>query len=181
MKILHETPDSVLWLLKSTEKAQKNLHRYTREAGIDPSRVIFAPFLPEAAHLERLTHADLFLDSFPCNAHTTASDALWAGVPLLTRSGQTFASRVAGSILTSVGAEELIVTNDEDYFKLATRINKDKEYLKHLKQIVKSGIGEGPLYDIKKYTRSFENALLQAQSQYLNADSKKDIFVRKSI
>jgi predicted O-linked N-acetylglucosamine transferase (SPINDLY family) len=181
MQILHESPDSVLWLLKSTERAQKNLHRYTREAGIDPSRVIFAPFLPEAAHLERLTHADLFLDSFPCNAHTTASDALWAGVPLLTRSGQTFASRVAGSILTTVGAEELIVTNEEDYFKLATRIYNDKDYLRHLKQTVKSGIKEGPLYDIENYTRNFENVLIQAQSQCLNADSKSDIFVKKSI
>lgn len=181
MKILHESPDSVLWLLKSTEKAQKNLHHYTREAGIDPSRVIFAPFLPEAAHLERLTHADLFLDSFPCNAHTTASDALWAGVPLLTRSGQTFASRVAGSILTTIGAEELIVTNEEDYFKLATRICKDKEYLRHLKHIVKSGIGNGPLYDIEKYTRNFENVLIQAQRQRLNSDSKEDIILKTPI
>jgi predicted O-linked N-acetylglucosamine transferase (SPINDLY family) len=181
MRILHEAPDSVLWLLKSTEKAHKNLHRYTREAGIDPSRVIFAPFLPEAAHLERLTHADLFLDSFPCNAHTTASDALWAGIPLLTRSGNTFASRVAGSILTSMGADELIVTHEEDYFQLAMRIYKDKEYLRHLKKMVKSGISNGPLYDIKKYTKNFENALMQAQSQCQNADSKTDIFVKNTI
>jgi predicted O-linked N-acetylglucosamine transferase (SPINDLY family) len=181
MKILHEAPDSILWLLKSTEKAQTNLHQYTLEAGIDPSRVIFADFLPEAAHLERLTHGDLFLDSFPCNAHTTASDAVWAGVPLLTRSGPTFASRVAGSILTTVGAEELIVTNEEDYFNLATRIYKDKEYLRHLKQIVKSGIGNGPLYNIKQYTRNFENALMHAQSQSQNADSKTDIFVKAPI
>jgi predicted O-linked N-acetylglucosamine transferase (SPINDLY family) len=181
MRILHEAPDSVLWLLKSTEKAQKNLHRYTREAGIDPSRVIFAPFLPEAAHLERLTHADLFLDSFPCNAHTTASDALWAGIPLLTRSGNTFASRVAGSILTSMGADELIVTHEEDYFQLAMRIYKDKEYLRHLKKMVKSGISNGPLYDIKKYTKNFENALMQVQSQCQNADAKTDIFVKTPI
>jgi predicted O-linked N-acetylglucosamine transferase (SPINDLY family) len=91
------------------------------------------------------------LDSFPCNAHTTASDALWAGVPLLTRSGQTFASRVAGSILTSIGAEELIVTAEEDYFNRAMKIYKDKDYLSHLKKKVKLGISEGPLYNIKKY------------------------------
>lgn len=177
MKILHETPDSVLWLLKSTEKAHKNLHRYTREAGIDPSRVIFAPFLPEAAHLERLTHADLFLDSFPCNAHTTASDALWAGVPLLTRSGQTFASRVAGSILTAIGAEELIVTNEDDYFQLALRIYKDKEYLGHLKQIVKSGIDKGPLYDIQKYTSNFEKALMNTHSISIGEKAMTDIHI----
>lgn len=177
MRILHEAPDSVLWLLKSTEKAQKNLHCYTREAGIDPSRVIFAPFLPEAAHLERLTHADLFLDSFPCNAHTTASDALWAGVPLLTRSGETFASRVAGSILTAVGAEELIVSTEEDYFQLATRLYKDKDYLSHLKNTVKSGISQGPLYDIKKYTAHFEKALINAHQQRQIGDKKMDIFL----
>lgn len=177
MNILHEAPDSVLWLLKSTEKAQNNLHRYTREAGIDPSRVIFADFLPEAAHLERLTHADLFLDSFPCNAHTTASDALWAGVPLLTRSGQTFASRVAGSILTAVGAEELIVGTEEDYFKLATRIYKDKDYLSHLKNTVKLGISKGPLYDIQKYTANFEKALINTHENRQSSDSKMDIFI----
>jgi predicted O-linked N-acetylglucosamine transferase (SPINDLY family) len=176
MKILHEAPDSVLWLLKSTEKAQKNLHLYTRKAGVDPSRIIFADFLPEATHLERLTHADLFLDSFPCNAHTTASDALWAGVPLLTRSGQTFASRVAGSILTAVGAEELIVTSEEDYFNLAMRIYRDKEYLNHLKNTVKLGIDKGPLYDIKKYTANFEKALIDTHKNYKNNDLKSDIF-----
>ncbi len=160
MRILQEAPNSVLWLLKSTEKAQNNLHHHAREAGIDPSRVIFADFLPEAAHLERLTHADLFLDSFPCNAHTTASDALWAGVPLLTRSGKTFASRVAGSILTAVGASELIVNDEEDYFNLAMRIYGDEEYLNQLKATVKLGINQGPLYDIEKYTRHFEKALV---------------------
>ena len=173
LKILHEAPDSVLWLLKSTEKAQNNLHRYTSEAGIDPNRVIFADFLSEAAHLERLTHADLFLDSFPCNAHTTASDALWAGVPLLSQSGKTFASRVAGSILTSIGAFELIVKNEADYFKLAMRIYNDKEYLSHLKKIVKSGISKGCLYDIKKYTLNFEKALIYTY----NSDSRIDIFL----
>lgn len=174
MRILHKAPNSVLWLLKSTEKAQNNLHRHAREAGIDPSRVIFADFLPEAAHLERLTHADLFLDSFPCNAHTTASDALWAGVPLLTRSGKTFASRVAGSILTAVGATELIVNDEEDYFNLAMRIYGDGEYLNQLKATVKAGIHQGPLYDIEQYTRHFEKALLDVHHHRLSSGSTTD-------
>jgi predicted O-linked N-acetylglucosamine transferase (SPINDLY family) len=174
MRILHDASNSVLWLLKSTEKAQNNLHRHAREAGIDPSRVIFADFLPEAAHLERLTHADLFLDSFPCNAHTTASDALWAGVPLLTRSGQTFASRVAGSILTAVGATELIVNDEDAYFNLAMRIYGDKEYLNQLKATVKAGIQQGPLYDIEKYTRHFEQALVDVHQNRLSNGSTTD-------
>ncbi|PIT74790.1 tetratricopeptide repeat protein [Limnohabitans sp. G3-2] len=180
MKILQDAPDSVLWLLKSTEKAQFNLHRYAAEAGIDSSRIIFADFLPEAAHLERLSHADLFLDSFPCNAHTTASDALWAGVPLLTRSGQTFASRVAGSILTAVGAEELIVGTDEDYYKLAMRIYNDTEYLGFLKKTVKSGIRNGPLYDIKKYTTYFEKALISAHKNFEENREKIDFICKSS-
>jgi predicted O-linked N-acetylglucosamine transferase (SPINDLY family) len=164
--------------LKSTEKAQNNLHRHAREAGIDPSRVIFADFLPEAAHLERLTHADLFLDSFPCNAHTTASDALWAGVPLLTRSGKTFASRVAGSILTSIEAKELIVTSEDDYFNLAIKIYNDNDYLIYLNKLIKLGIDKGPLYDIKKYTLNFEKTLIEIQKIRHNNDPKKDIFIK---
>jgi protein O-GlcNAc transferase len=162
MNILAEASESVLWLLKSTEKAQNNLRRYASEAGIDPQRIIFANFLPEAEHLERLSHADLFLDSFPCNAHTTASDAMWAGVPLITQSGQTFASRVAGSILHAVDAQELIVTNETDYHQLAIQIYNDKEYLHQLKKKIKSNIQTGPLYDIHAYTKNFEKALMMA-------------------
>lgn len=175
MKILHKTPNSVLWLLKSTEKAQTNLLRHASESEIDAKRIIFANFLPEADHLERLSHADLFLDSFPCNAHTTASDALWAGVPLLTRSGKTFASRVAGSILSTINATELIVTNEEDYFNMAIKIYNNPEYLRHLKEIVRHGIKIGPLYDIGKYTRNFENALIQAHNIYQTGTKKIDI------
>lgn len=177
MSILQHAPDSVLWLLKSTDKAQNNLHRYATEAGIDSSRIIFADFLPEASHLERLTHADLFLDSFPCNAHTTASDALWAGVPLLTRSGQTFASRVAGSILTTAGVDELIVSTEEDYFKLAIEIYTNKKYLDYLKGKVKLGIANGPLYDIKNYTLNFEKALIKSHDNYQKNYPMTDIYL----
>ena len=98
-------------------------------------------------------------------------------MPLLTRSGQTFASRVAGSILTAIGAEELIVTNEDDYFQLALRIYKDKEYLGHLKQIVKSGIDKGPLYDIQKYTSNFEKALMNSHSISIGEKAMTDIHI----
>ena len=175
MKILQAAPDSVLWMLKATERAEKNLLEAATQAGIDPSRIIFAKFLPEAQHLERLTHADLFLDSFPCNAHTTASDALWAGVPLLSRSGETFASRVAGSLLCSVGAAELIVANEEDYFDKALKIYQDPQYLAQLKALVKTGIQDGPLYNIQKFTREFETAMQKVHHHHQQDGAPEDV------
>ncbi|PUE57996.1 hypothetical protein B9Z45_07865 [Limnohabitans sp. 2KL-17] len=159
MRILRQAPNSVFWMLKSTERAQSNLLRYAAEEGIDPNRIIFASFLPEAQHLTRLSHADLFLDTFPCNAHTTASDALWAGVPLVTRAGQTFASRVASSLLHATGLAELTVHNEEDYEALALRIYNDATLLRSLKNRVKHGIDNGPLYDTPLFTRNFETAI----------------------
>ena len=99
MEILKEAQDSVLWLLSPPRDGKENLLKEARLRGIDHSRIIFAPYLPEADHLSRLKYADLFLDTFPCNAHTTASDALWANVPIVTWHGRSFASRVASSLL----------------------------------------------------------------------------------
>lgn len=159
MRILRQAPNSVFWMLKSTERAQSNLLRYAAEEGVDPSRIIFASFLPEAQHLTRLAHADLFLDTFPCNAHTTASDALWAGVPLITRAGETFASRVASSLLHTTGLNDLTVYNEDDYEALALRIYNDASILRSLKNRVKLGIDNGPLYDTALFTRHLETAL----------------------
>jgi predicted O-linked N-acetylglucosamine transferase (SPINDLY family) len=159
MDLLNQAPQSVLWLLKSTEQAESNLKKYAQHHGVDPSRILFADIIPEAENLQRLSHADLFLDTFPCNAHTTASDSLWAGVPLLTISGETFPSRVAGSILQTSGLSELITTNKEDYFKSALKIYNDKVYLQKLKELTQQGIKNSPLYDVKKFTKSFENLI----------------------
>jgi predicted O-linked N-acetylglucosamine transferase (SPINDLY family) len=133
--------------------------------------------LMEADHLKRFVHADLFMDSFPCNAHTTASDALWAGVPLITRSGQTFASRVAGSILHSVGLEDLIVDSEAAYEALALRIYKDPAYHRQLKQRVKDGVARGALYDVKKYTRAFERAMLEVYERHHRGEAPQDLEV----
>lgn len=177
MRILKKAPESVLWLLKTTEEAEKNLLEYARQSGVDASRLIFAPMKLEAEHLQRLVHADLFMDSFPCNAHTTASDALWAGVPLITRSGETFASRVAGSILHTVGLEELIVESEEAYEALALKIYNDRAYHQQLKQRVSSGIAHGPLYDAKTYTRYFEQALLEIHERHHKDRPHEDLDV----
>lgn len=171
LRILRQAPDSVLWMLKTTEQAQANLLAHIKATGMDPSRVVFAPMLMEADHLKRFVHADLFMDSFPCNAHTTASDALWAGVPIITRSGETFASRVAGSILQTVGLQELIVDSEDAYEALALKIYHDRTYHQQLKQRVKKGMAHGPLYDVETYTRHFERALVEVyESQRRGAE-----------
>src|SRR6185436_8043295 len=103
MRLLEAVPGSILWLLESNPWAGENLRREARMRGVDPERLVFAPPLPMDRHLGRLAAADLFLDTTPYNAHTTASDALWVGLPVLTAPGDTFASRVAGSLLTAVG------------------------------------------------------------------------------
>jgi predicted O-linked N-acetylglucosamine transferase (SPINDLY family) len=177
LRILDQAPDSVLWMLKSTEQAQANLLDYIKASGMDPSRVVFAPMLMEADHLKRFVHADLFMDSFPCNAHTTASDALWAGVPLITRSGETFASRVAGSILHAVGLEELIVESEADYEALALRIYRDRAYHRQLKQRVRDGVEHGALYDAEKYTRAFEQALVEVYERHHRGEAPQDLEV----
>lgn len=177
MRILKQAPDSVLWLLKTTEEAEKNLLDYVRQSGVDTDRIIFAPMQLETDHLQRFVHADLFMDSFPCNAHTTASDALWAGVPLITRSGETFASRVAGSILHAAGLPELIVDTEEAYELLALKIYSDRNYHRQLKERVRDGIDHGPLYDAKAYTRHFERALLEIHERHHSGSPPEDLDV----
>jgi len=162
MRILQKTPNSVLWLLKTNDAARDNLLAQAHRAGVDSARIVFAPFLPEGEHLERLSHADLFLDTFPYNAHTSASDAVWAGVPVLTRSGSSFASRVAGSILRTLGMDELITDQPSDYETLAAELAANPERLQALHRRLKAAIQDGPLYDAQDFARHLEQLLLLA-------------------
>lgn len=172
LEILKNTPDSVLWILSPPEEGKKNLIQFSLNHGIAPNRIIFAPYLQEAEHLERLTHADLFLDTFPCNAHTTASDALWAGVPVLTIKGKSFASRVASSLLNTCNAPELVTHNEIEYIEKAISLYNNKTKLNETKKRIKAAIASGKLYNIKKYTEQFERALLS-----IIENPKKDIHV----
>src|SRR5258706_7509070 len=115
MRLLRSIPDSVLWLLEANQLVKGNLRSEAEKRGVDPGRLIFAPLVPSAEHLGRHRHADLSLDTLPCNPHTTASDALWAGRRLLPRTGNTFAARVAGSLLTAVGMPEMVTGSLEEY------------------------------------------------------------------
>jgi predicted O-linked N-acetylglucosamine transferase (SPINDLY family) len=119
MRLLKSVPGSVLWLLAERESVQRNLSTEAARRGVDPARLIFADWLPYQQHLARLRSADLFLDALPFNAGTAASDALWAGVPVLTCAGEAFASRMGASLLNALGMPELITSSPQDYERLA--------------------------------------------------------------
>ena len=154
-RLLQAVPGSVLWLLSSRE-AEGNLRNEARQRGIDGARLIFAPDLPQASHLGRLQLADLVLDTAPYGAHTTASDALWAGAPIVTRPGPTFPSRVAGSLLHAIGLPELIVEDQDDYFELAHALATDTARLAQIRRKLAGNRLSAPLFDVKAYTFALE-------------------------
>jgi protein O-GlcNAc transferase len=167
MRLLTQLPGSVLWQLEAEPDAAENLRREAQARGVDPARLIFAPPLELAAHLARQPLADLFLDTLPVNAHTTASDALWAGLPVLTCAGETFIGRVAGSILTTIGLPELITTSLQDYEALALALARDPARLAALRQKLAVNRQTSPLFDIARFTRNLEGAYLQMQDRRL--------------
>ena len=154
-ELLAKVPGSVLWLL-GNPKAEGNLRNAAYQRGISPDRLIFAKDQPQIEHLGRLGLADLMLDTLPYNAHTTASDALWAGVPIVTCAGDTFASRVAGSLLGAIGLPELITADLEGYYELALELAKDPEHLSRIRNKLAENRLTTPLFDIGTYTRHLE-------------------------
>jgi protein O-GlcNAc transferase len=158
MRLLCAVPGSVLWLLGMNASAKGNLAREAAARGVDPERLVFAPPLPVAKHLARHRLADLFLDTLPVNAHTTASDALWAGLPLLTCAGNTFAGRVSGSLLRAIGLGELVTTSLEEYEALALRLAQEPEALARLRARLAQNRLTHPLFDTERYARHLEAA-----------------------
>ena len=158
MRLLRSVSGSVLWLLEANDLVRGNLRLEAERRGADPGRLIFAPVVPSAEHLERHRHADLFLDTLPCNAHTTASDALWAGLPVLTCSGDTFAGRVAGSLLTAIGMRELITESLEEYEQIALALAGDPQRLIALRYKLETNRESGALFDLPRSTLHIEAA-----------------------
>lgn len=158
MRLLLKLDGSILWLLQDNPAASKNLRKAAQVLGVDPDRLIFAPRMPLEEHLARHRLADFFLDTLPYNAHTTASDALWAGLPLLTCLGTTFPGRVAASLLQAVGLPELITLNIEDYEKQATMLALDHQRLSELKNRLTNNLGSCPLFDTDRFRQHIETA-----------------------
>ena len=158
LNILRQAEGSVLWLLGGDPQFAQNLKAQAQSLGLDPQRLIFAPPLSLDAHVARMALGDLFLDSLPYNAHTTASDALWAGLPLLTCRGTGFAGRVAASLLKAVGLPELVTENLADYEKLALTLARDPVLLQHYRDRLKENRRKAPLFDTARTTRQIEAA-----------------------
>lgn len=158
LHLLESVPGSVLWLFASNPWAPQNLRQHAKARGVSPERLVFAGMMPLAGHLARYRNADLFLDTFPCVAHTTASDALWAGLPVLTRVGETFASRVAGSLLRAVGLPELVTESAPEYDRMALHLAQDRGLLTSLRERLAAGRLSSPLFDSRRFTRHLETA-----------------------
>ena len=155
-RLLRDTPYSVLWLLAATPQTAKNLCHEAKLLGVSPDRLIFAQSLPHSAHLGRLQLADIALDTYPYTSHTTGSDALWAGVPLVTKIGETFASRVAASLLNALGTSELVTMTWQDYYEVARRLATSKRALKAKKSKIARLKATAPLFDTPRFTRDLE-------------------------
>jgi protein O-GlcNAc transferase len=158
MRLLRDIPTSVLWLIAGRSHAPDNLRCEAQARGVAPDRLVFAPVTSSQEHLARHQLADLFLDTHPYNAHTTASDALWAGLPVLTYAGETFAGRVAGSLLQAVGLSELVTLSLEDYEALARELASNPARLAVLRQKLAQGITTASLFDTVRTTRHIEAA-----------------------
>jgi predicted O-linked N-acetylglucosamine transferase (SPINDLY family) len=158
MRLLRALEGSVLWLLEENTAAVDNLRREAKERGVSPERLIFAPKISTDRHLARQRLADLFLDTLPYNAHTTASDALWAGLPVLTCPGSTFAGRVGASLLHAVGLPELTTASLEEYEALALRLAREPEVLASLRAKLASNRLSCALFDTHRFTRHIEGA-----------------------
>jgi predicted O-linked N-acetylglucosamine transferase (SPINDLY family) len=168
MHLLRSAPGSVLWLLETNGLVKGNLRSEAGKRGVDSARLIFAPVVPPAEHLGRHQHADLFLDTLPCNAHTTASDALWAGLPVLTCSGDTFAGRVAGSLLMAIGMPELVTGSLEEYEQTALALARDPQRLIALRQKLEEKRDTSSLFDLAQLTGNIEAAYARMWQTWLS-------------
>jgi predicted O-linked N-acetylglucosamine transferase (SPINDLY family) len=161
MRLLQQVEGSVMWLLGDPPSAIANLRRQAMQHGIDGARLVFADRMPLADHLARHRAADLFLDTLPYNAHTTASDALWTGLPVVTCLGQAFAGRVAGSLVRAVGLPELVTETPQQYEALALALARDPERLGRLRHTLVANRATAPLFDAKGFAADLERAFTQ--------------------
>jgi predicted O-linked N-acetylglucosamine transferase (SPINDLY family) len=167
MRILAQVPDSVLWLSQTNRQAESNLRREAASRGVEPHRLLFAPRLPSLPqHLARQRLADLFLDTLPYNAHTTASDALWAGLPVLTLAGESFAGRVAASLLNAVGLPELITASAAQFEALAVALASDPPRLADIRRRLAAHRLSTPLFDTPRYARHLETAYAMIHARH---------------
>ncbi|NTU58114.1 MAG: tetratricopeptide repeat protein [Chlorobiaceae bacterium] len=180
MRILKSIEGSVLWLFEDSPQASANLHREAVRRGVDPGRLVFAQRMALPEHLARHRLADLFLDTLPYNAHTTASDALWAGLPVLTCMGESFAGRVAASLLNAIELPELITLSQEGYEALAIELATDQDKLAGIRRKLEKNRLSTPLFDIGRFTRHIEAAYTEMYERHRLNLAPDHIYIRPS-
>ncbi len=179
MRLLTKVENSVLWLRQSNQISNINMKNEAQKRKVDPSRIVFADKVPMDEHLARHRLADLFVDTFAFNAHTTAAEALWAGLPVVTKTGVGFAARVAGSLLNAVGLPELITETEEDYEALILELATNPTKLAEIKEKLATNRLTQPLFDTDLYTRHLENGYQQAYQNYFDGNLPQTIMVSK--
>ncbi|MEE4354953.1 MAG: tetratricopeptide repeat protein, partial [Desulfococcaceae bacterium] len=180
MKILHQVPDSVLWLLHRNETVDKNLKAEAKKRGISARRLIFAAPILKNEHLKRMKLADLALDTRIVNGHTTTSDALWAGVPVIALEGKHFASRVSSSILTTMGLPELITKSPEEYGALALRLARNPGELEGFRKTIAENRRTRPLYDTPAFVKNLEKVYEKMREIWLAGEKPCEIRLDKT-
>jgi predicted O-linked N-acetylglucosamine transferase (SPINDLY family) len=179
MRLLNKVENSVLWLRQSNQFSHRNMKNEAQKRNVDPSRLVFADIIPMSEHLARHSLANLFLDTFNFNAHTTATDALWAGLPVVTKVGLGFAARVAGSLLNAVGLPELITETEKDYEALILELATNPKKLSEVKEKLANNRLTQPLFNTELYTKHLENGYQQAYQNYFDGNLPQTIIVPK--
>jgi predicted O-linked N-acetylglucosamine transferase (SPINDLY family) len=164
--LLKQRDDAVLWLLAWNESVEGVLKQEAASRGIDPQRLVFAPRVDFADHISRFALADVFIDSWPCNGHTTVSDALWASVPVVTYQGRTFASRVAASLLHNVGLPDLICDSREAYEQRVLALCEDAKERLAIREHLVEARQVAPLFDSAAYARDFGHLLERMMARH---------------
>jgi len=176
-EILKAVPCAVLWVLDEDDQAIVNLRGHAQAAGLDPQRIVFARRTGRESYLASLQAADLFLDTLPYNAGTTASDALWMGLPVLTQAGHAFAARMAASLLRAVGLPELVTTSAADYVQTAVRLARQPDLLTAIRARLSAARTDSELFDTPRFTRNLERAFCQAHARRIAGLAPADIVV----
>jgi predicted O-linked N-acetylglucosamine transferase (SPINDLY family) len=166
-----------LWLLRGSAVAERNLRKEAAARGMDPARLVFADRVLPEQHLARHRAADLFLDTLPYNAHTTASDALWAGLPLVTCYGKSFPGRVAASLLRAIGLPELVTHSLEEYETLALRLASDPSLLRGLREKLDENRLAHPLFDTDRFRRHIEAAYTRMWERWQHGEAPRSFSV----
>lgn len=181
MELLKSCPESVLWLLADNEETKENLRIEAQKRGVDPSRLVFAEKLPKAAHLARVKNADVMLDTYYCNAHTTASDMLFAGVPLITCKGERMATRVAASILHNVGLDECVTGSLAESRDVAKQFYDNPGKLQAVVKKLEKNRMNYPLFDTERFAKHLDRGLAMIWERYLSGEQPANLRVKREV